>query len=111
MSADILLVEAGPAVLSLVRFSRRFEQRGSTPPGSRTFGILDEGVAEVSWCGQSATDASLLCFPASGDYEAVSQPGFAANTLSFSEGHLAAVAERMGIPESVYCGRQGAPSC
>ncbi len=108
MTADVLQIETDPAVLTHVQFTRRFEQRGSTPPGSRTFGILDEGIAGVSWCGQNVTDANILCFPASGDYDAVSQPGFAGNTLFFPEDHLAAVAETLGIPDSVYLERQGA---
>jgi len=111
LSAEILQIETGAALLAHVGFSRRFQQLGGAPPGLRTFGVLDEGIAGVRWCAKQVTDGNILCFPESGQYESISEPGFAANTLSFPEAHLAAVAEAIGTPESgdlMYRGR-GAP--
>ena len=101
LSADILQILSGTTSLGRVRFSRKFDQRGSSPPGLRTFGLLGRGVAGVRWCTQEVADEDILCFPSSGEYESVSQPGFAANTLSFPEERLATVAETLGLPNGL----------
>ena len=68
------------------RLGRRYHQLGSSPPGTRTFALVEEGVAGVRWCGHSVTETTLMTFHPGGDFEAVSPPGFDVYTLSFSEG-------------------------
>jgi len=99
LRAEMSRVEFGPMQVLRVRFSRKFLQRGSTPPGVRTFGLIDAGVTGVRWCGREATDGSLLVFDPGGAYEAFSEPDFSANTISISEDHLRRVAEVLGRPE------------
>ena len=101
LSAMILQILSGATALTLARFSRKFDQRGSSPPGTRTFALLDSGVDGVRWCGQNVTDDHVLIFSSAGSYDSVSEPGFAVSTLSFQEERLAEVAETLGIPDSL----------
>jgi len=101
LSARLLQLKAALAMHSAFRFSRKFYQRGSTPAGMGTLGLIEKGVTGVRWCGQEVTDQHILCFASSGEFEAVSQPDFAAHTLSYPEEHLAYVAETVGVPDSL----------
>jgi AraC family ethanolamine operon transcriptional activator len=83
--------------LSHAYFNRRYDQRGGTPPGTRTFALLEEGVTGVTWCGRRVTDQTLLMFDARGDFEAVSQPGFKVFTFAVPMETLAKSAETYGV--------------
>lgn len=98
LSADLSQIATEAALLSKVRFSRRFYQRGAAPAGMRTFGLLDHSALETDWCGTNLGRGSMPVFCASGDYEAVSPPGFSVWTLSFPEAHLASLARTLGLP-------------
>jgi len=97
LTAKVLQILSGSAFMSWFQFSRKFEQRGNSPPGFRTFGLLENGVAAVHWCGRNVTDRDILCFPSSGGYHSLSQPGFAGHTLSFPEDRLVKIAETLGV--------------
>ncbi len=97
LRAEMLQVSVGTAKLDRSYFNRRFDQRGSSPPGTRTFGLIEERVQGTSWCRHELDERSLTTFRPGGDFEAVSPPGFASYTLSFSEKHLVAVGETIGI--------------
>ena len=99
LSAEILQVGAGAALLTRARFSRRFHQRGESPPGLRTFGLIERGVTDVTWCGRELGESSLAVFHPEGEFDAVSAPGFGCYTLSYAEDHLASIAEHLGLPE------------
>jgi len=90
----------GPQVLfSHSRFTRHYHQLGSTPPGMRTFGLLEENVASINWFGREVTSSSLLCFPTNRELEAVTSPDFACYTISFSEELLSKTAATLGLPD------------
>jgi AraC family ethanolamine operon transcriptional activator len=97
--ADLLQVGSHVGMITRADFARRFMQRGSSPPGCRTFALVDEDVAGVIWCGREFGDQSLAVFDPTGDYESTSPPGFRCNTLSFDEELLASVASTVGYPE------------
>jgi len=97
LEAKLLQIQTEMAAVTQVSFSRQFLQMGGCPPGVRTFGLIGEGVEELHWCDTRPTDSDILLFPGS-DYESVSKPGFRGSTLSFSEEHLAGLAETLGIP-------------
>lgn len=78
-------------------FSRRYDQRGGAPSGTRTFALLDEGVSGVTWCGRKVTEQTLLMFDARGGFEAVSQPGFKVYTFAVPMETLARSAEAYGV--------------
>jgi len=98
LAADFFQVRSQESILLRVRFSRALDQRGSPPPGFLTFGILDDGVSGVRWCGREATDRTLLAFDTRSGFDAVSRPGFGAYTYSVAEERLARVAEMLEFP-------------
>jgi AraC family ethanolamine operon transcriptional activator len=89
--------------LTSAHFNRRYDQRGGAPSGTRTFGLLEEGVTGVTWCGRQVTDHTLLMFDASGSFDAVSQPGFKVFTFAVPVETLTNNAEALGVqnPEEV----------
>ena len=87
------------ALLTRFRFSRKFFQRGTTPPGVRTFGIIGEQSPDVEWCGNTGKNNHILAFPANDEFQAVSHPGFHGDAVSISEDHIRSVAETMGLPD------------
>jgi len=99
LEAEIHQLGTPSALLSQVGFSRQFHQRGGTPPGFLTIGLLQEGGPEVQWCGRNTSSGQLLVFPSSGEYESMSPPGFGAITLSFSRGLLERRARALDLPD------------
>ncbi|MCP4003258.1 MAG: helix-turn-helix domain-containing protein, partial [bacterium] len=91
---------AGPGIgLERFEFSRGYAKHGETPPGMRTFGILEREVDCVSCCGSSMSAQSIFAFPANREFEATSGPGFSAYSLSVSEEVLEQTAELIGARE------------
>lgn len=85
--------------LSRFRFSRKFHQRCTTPPGMRTFGITGERSPHVEWRGREGTSDHIVVFPAADQFDAVSHPGFHGDTVSVSEDRIRAVAGTLGLPD------------
>ena len=87
------------SLLTRFRFSRKFHQRGTTPPGVRTFGFIGERSPDVEWRGATGSSTHLLAFPADDLFEVVSRPGFYGDTVSIAEDRLRSVAEFLGLPD------------
>jgi len=81
------------------RFSRKFHQRGTSPPGVRTFGVVGKGTPDLEWRGSIGTDAKIVVFPANDEFQMVSHPGFHGDGLSIPEDHIRSVAETLGLPD------------
>lgn len=97
-----------PAVLlSRVDFNRRYHQRGATPTGYLTFGILRAGAEEINWCGQRAGAENLLVFRSGGEYESLSPPGFGGYTVSIAEELFRRQAQHLVLPVSRFLGSGG----
>ena len=107
LKAELLHVASPDASIFRVAFNRSFLQRGGSPEGMLTFGLLGESVGEIGWYRGRAAADNLLVFNSGGDYESVSQPGFNAHTLSFSEEHLDRVAAHLDLPVILSPYRQG----
>jgi AraC-like DNA-binding protein len=97
--AELLQLSEPQTSFARVRLDRRYHQRGSSPPGIRTFALPEEGVSSIRWCGHDITENALMTFHPGGDFDGVSQPGFEVYTLSFSEERLAETAATLGLPE------------
>jgi AraC family ethanolamine operon transcriptional activator len=97
LDAKVLQVQTPKAILTRSKYSRRLLQRGAGPTGVRTVGFLQRFSGGSRFCGREMTENSLGIFRQSGDFEAVSEPGFHVNTLSFREDYLLAVAEDLGV--------------
>jgi AraC family ethanolamine operon transcriptional activator len=99
LDAAIHQISTPTAQLGRFRFSRKFHQRGTTPPGVRTFGLVGQRSPDVEWRGDTASAAHILAFPTNDLFEVVSRPGFHGETLSVSEDHIRSVAESMELPD------------
>ena len=80
------------------RFERRYEQRGSSPPGVVTFGLPAKTGEPIRWRRNAAPPGSIICFASGAEFAAVTRAGFRAATLSFSVDHLTEIAEGLGLP-------------
>jgi len=105
--ANLIRVASPGASVLRVAFDRSFLQRGGSPAGMLTFGLLGESVGEIGWYGGRASADNLLVFKSGGEYDSVSQPDFSAHTLSFSEEHLDRVAADLDLPVALAPYRQG----
>jgi AraC-like DNA-binding protein len=99
LTVDLLQVGTGRCLLSRARFNRRFHQRGVSPAGMRTFGVLESGVTDVTWGGREVDETTLIVFHPLGDFEAVAAAGFHCYVISFAERHLGLVAEHLGFEQ------------
>jgi AraC-like DNA-binding protein len=97
--AELLQLTEPQTSFVRVRLGRHYHQRGSSPPGTRTFALPEEGVSSIRWCGHDVAEDTLMTFHSGGDFDGVSQPGFEVYTLSFSEERLAETAAALGLPE------------
>jgi AraC family ethanolamine operon transcriptional activator len=93
--------------LSRFSFSRKFHQRGTTPPGVRTLGIIGERSPDVEWRGRVGTRNYIVVFPTRDEFEFVSQPDFHGDTVSVPDERLRAVAETLGLPDPLETLPQG----
>ena len=107
LKAELLHVASPDASIFRVAFNRSFLQRGGSPEGMLTFGLLGESVDEIGWYRGKAAADNLLVFDSGGEYESVSLPDFDAHTLSFSEEHLDRVAAHLDLPVILSPYRQG----
>jgi hypothetical protein len=44
-------------------FNRRLDQKGGSPPGNWTFGLLETSSPDVKWRGQTMSDQMMAVFP------------------------------------------------
>jgi AraC-like DNA-binding protein len=99
LRANLLQVETSSTLVSQFRFNRKFHQRGTSPPGMRTFGIVGAQSTPVAWNGREWLKDHIEVFPADDLYEAVSHPGFQGNGVSISEGRIRSTADTLGLPD------------
>lgn len=82
------------------RFGCQLDQRGTTPPGMRTFAVPNSGCSEFRWFGHSVDANSLLLFPAHGEIECISRAGFSVFTFCIPVELLEKNAHWCGLPET-----------
>jgi AraC family ethanolamine operon transcriptional activator len=99
LHARLQQVATPSALLTRFRFSRKFHQRGTSPPGVRTFGFTGEQSPDIEWRGSTGTSSNIVVFPANDEFEVVSQPGFHGDTVSIPEDRIRSVADYMGLPD------------
>jgi len=112
-TAELSQLIGSQVIFSHARFSRLYHQQGSTPPGMRTFALLEDHVGGIHWFGREVTPSSLMCFPASRELEAVSKPNFEVYTISFSEELLHKIAAILGLTElqTILCKEDKLANC
>jgi AraC family ethanolamine operon transcriptional activator len=97
--ASIERVMCSNLVVQRVQLSRRFHQRGFAPNGVLTFGVPDQ-CDTINWYSKSAQKQSLMNFNRRNGFDAVSDSGFAANTLSIGSDAFQREAASLGYPMS-----------
>jgi len=107
LKAEILRAASGTAIFECVAFNRRFAQRGSSPSGRLTLGLIEKSVGEIGWCRKSVSTDDLLVFSPGGDNECVSRPGFRGNLVSYSEERLEKIAEDLVLSVNLGAYREG----
>lgn len=85
LEVSVFQVATGSVLISHSSFNRAFEQRGHSPSGARTFGLLGRGVQGTRWCGSPMGDDQVAVFGREGEFEATSAPGFVAHTIALSD--------------------------
>ena len=98
LSAQLLQVATPSLQVSRFSLSRKFHQRGASPPGMRSFGIVNEQSSPVEWRGGEGATSGILIFPAADEYECVSHTNFRGDAVSISEDRIRSVAETLGVP-------------
>lgn len=82
--------------LAHMQFACRFHQKGLPPVKQMTFGIPVFGLRD--WFGRAYRASSILPFNHAGGIDGVSESGFEAFTISFSDDRLADIARIFQIP-------------
>ena len=99
LQARFQQVETSSALVSRFRFSRKFHQTGTIPPGMRTFGMIAPRSPDIEWRGKEGTPRHLIVFPSDDEFDFISHPGFHGDTLSVPEQRLRQVADTLGLPD------------
>jgi len=99
LEASLLQAEAPSTLVSQFRTSRKFHQRGASPPGMRTFGIVGVDSSPVEWKGREWSKNQIEVFPTTDLYEAVSHPGFRGDGVSIPENRIRSTSETLGLPD------------
>lgn len=93
---------------SRASFGSHFHQLGGPVLGFRTFALRAQGCTDFRWCGEMVYPLSLIVFPAGGEFESVSMPGFDIFTISLSNALLTRIAEsEFQRPLLTLLGEQG----
>ena len=97
---DFVQLDAGaaPAVLTQVsapglliqrfRFSRKYFQRGASPQGMRSFGLMEADGRDTEMFGDELTGSDLALFRPNGEFDSISKPGFGCLAISIGPGQV-----------------------
>ena len=96
---DLLQFATAKSLLTHAQFNRRFDQRGSAPPGNWTFAIFAEQSTPIVWHEQEISTNNIVVYKPGSEIDCVSRPGFEVYTLSYPEEHLNEIAANLGLPE------------
>jgi AraC-like DNA-binding protein len=107
LSARLLQVATPSVLVTQFLFNRKFHQRGASPPGMRTFGIVGAHSSPVEWNGREGTKNQIEVFPATDEYECVSHPKFRGDGVSIHEDRIRSVAETLGMPDPLERMQEG----
>lgn len=94
--ADVLQVASHNWQVSEAKFNRKLDQRGQSPLGLRTFGVLTQKSPDIIWHGRETRKNNMMVFPEDCELDSQTLPGFNVLTLSFSEELLFEVMDTLG---------------
>lgn len=99
LEAFVQQVGAEHVLSTRFRFNRKFHQRGTGPPGTRTFAGINRHSPPPTWGRGQGTRNHIVVFPREDEFQFVSQPGFGGISLTVTEQTIREVAEDLGRPD------------
>ena len=97
-SGKLLQVSGEEFQFNSFNISCRHEQRGSPPPGFKTFGILSPTSPPITFQNRQLDQKGIGVFSSEKEVDVQAPPGWEAFGLSFTEDLLVSVSQRMGLP-------------
>jgi len=95
---ELTQIGVDTSLFTHLRLNRLVHQRGSSPRGLRTLGVLADPSFRALWRGHEIIGDVIMAFPPGAEFDGVSNANFDVFTLSFSEEVLAETGRALGIP-------------
>ncbi len=97
-SSELLMYGNNKTIFVRAKLARRMLQRGSPPPGLRTFGLLVDPNIRIHWRNNEIHGDKLFIFPPGGELYSISQSDFDVFTLSLTEETLEQACNSLELP-------------
>ena len=101
-SSELIMFGNANTIFTNAKLGRRILQKGATPPGLITFGVLANPNISIHWRNYDISGDKLFIFPPGGELYSVSQPDFDVFALSLSEETINRTCHSFGFPGTVY---------
>jgi len=98
-SSELLMFGNTTTLFTRARLGRRLLQKGATPPGLITFGLLAAPDISIHWRNLDIYGDRLFIFPPSGELHSISLPDFDVFTFSLSEETLNRTCHSLELPD------------
>ena len=98
-TSERLMFGSATTIFSHTKLGRRMLQRGATPAGLITFGILANPNINIHWRNYDICGDKLLIFPPGGELYSITQPDFDVFALSLSEEALNQTCHSFELPD------------
>ena len=98
-SSALLTCGNNRVIFSRAQLGRRMLQRGSSPPGMVTVGLLASPEITIYWRNQDVSGEELFIFPPGGELNSISQADFDVIDVSLTEETLDQVCDSFQLPE------------
>ena len=98
-SSELLLFGNASIIFSNAKLGRRMLQKGATPSGLITFGVLANPDISIHWRNHDICGDKLLIFPPNGELYSVTQSDFDVFALSLSEETLDRTCRSLELPD------------
>ena len=98
-SSELLMFGNTTTLFTRARLGRRLLQKGASPSGLITFGLLADPDISIHWRNLDVNGDKLLIFPPGGELHSISQPDFDVFTLSLSEETLNRTCHSLELPD------------
>lgn len=98
-SSERIMFGNSTTIFSNAKLGRRILQRGATPSGLITFGVLANPNISIHWRNYDISGDKMLIFPPGGELYSITQPDFEVFALSLSEETLNRTCRSFELPD------------
>jgi len=98
-SSELLMFGNTTTLFTRAKLGRRLLQKGATPSGLITFGLLADPDISIHWRNLDIYGDRLFIFPPGGELHSISQPDFDVFALSLSEETLNRTCHALELPD------------